>query len=153
LSHEDLYQKMADSVITGEAEAAAALARQSLELGIAPLESIDNGFVKGIRVVGDRFGAGELFLPELVMSAEAMKAALAILEPELAKSSAVRESQGSVLACTVQGDIHDIGSASSARCSPPTASPSWTSESTSRSTDSYRRSRRASRISLPCPPS
>jgi corrinoid protein of di/trimethylamine methyltransferase len=109
LSHEDLYQKMADSVITGDSETSAALARQSLELGIAPLQSIDNGFVKGIRVVGDRFGAGELFLPELVMSAEAMKAALAILEPELARSSTVRESQGSVLACTVQGDIHDIG--------------------------------------------
>jgi len=109
LSHDDLYQKMADSVITGDAESSAALAHQSLELAIPPLESIDNGFVKGIRVVGDRFGAGELFLPELVMSAEAMKAALAILEPELAKGTSVRESQGAVLACTVQGDIHDIG--------------------------------------------
>ena len=109
MSNDDLYQKMADSVIMGESEVSAALAHQSLELGIAPLESIDNGFVKGIRVVGDRFGAGELFLPELVMSAEAMKAALAILEPELAKSAIARQSQGSVLACTVQGDIHDIG--------------------------------------------
>src|SRR2546428_9398789 len=109
LSHEYLFQKRAERVIRGDGEPAAALARQSLELGIAPLESIDNGFEKGIRVVGDRFGAGELFLPELVMSAEAMKAALAILEPELAKTAVARESQGSVLACTVQGDIHDIG--------------------------------------------
>jgi corrinoid protein of di/trimethylamine methyltransferase len=109
VEHAELYEKMAQSVITGEAEDAASLARHSLELGIKPLDSIDNGFVKGIRVVGDRFGAGELFLPELVMSAEAMKAALAILEPELAKSSAARESMGNVLACTVQGDIHDIG--------------------------------------------
>lgn len=109
MEHAELYEKMAQSVITGEAEDAASLARHSLELGIKPLDSIDNGFVKGIRVVGDRFGAGELFLPELVMSAEAMKAALAILEPELAKSSAARESMGNVLACTVQGDIHDIG--------------------------------------------
>jgi corrinoid protein of di/trimethylamine methyltransferase len=109
VEHAELYEKMAQSVITGEAEDSASLARQSLELGIRPLDSIDNGFVKGIRVVGDRFGAGELFLPELVMSAEAMKAALAILEPELAKSASARESMGSVLACTVQGDIHDIG--------------------------------------------
>lgn len=109
MEHTELYEKMAQSVITGEAEEAATLARHSLEIGIKPLDSIDNGFVKGIRVVGDRFGAGELFLPELVMSAEAMKAALAILEPELAKSSAARESMGNVLACTVQGDIHDIG--------------------------------------------
>jgi dimethylamine corrinoid protein len=109
VEHQELYEKMAQSVIAGEAEDAAALARQSLELGIRPLDSIDNGFVKGIRVVGDRFGAGELFLPELVMSAEAMKAALAILEPELAKSAQARENMGNVLACTVQGDIHDIG--------------------------------------------
>ena len=107
--HAELFEKMANSVIAGEAEEAHALATKSLELGIKPLDSIDNGFVKGIRVVGDRFGAGELFLPELVMSAEAMKAALAVLEPELAKSSAARENMGNVLACTVQGDIHDIG--------------------------------------------
>ena len=109
MEHTELFEKMAQSVIAGEAEDSAALARQALELGIKPLDAIDEGFVKGIRVVGDRFGAGELFLPELVMSAEAMKAALAILEPELAKSAAARENMGNVLACTVQGDIHDIG--------------------------------------------
>ena len=109
MSHEQLFEKMANCIITGEKEEATNLAIHSLELGIKPLDSIDNGFIKGIRVVGDRFGAGDLFLPELVISAEAMKAALAILEPELAKSSQKRETAGSVLACTVQGDIHDIG--------------------------------------------
>ena len=109
MDHTELYEKMSNSVIAGEAEEAAGLARHALEIRIRPLDAIDNGFVKGIRVVGDRFGAGELFLPELVMSAEAMKAALAILEPELAKSATARESMGNVLACTVQGDIHDIG--------------------------------------------
>src|SRR5713226_4248405 len=82
---------MSNCIIAGEAEEASALAHRSLELGIRPLDSIDNGFVKGIRIVGDRFGAGELFLPELAMGNEK------------------RESQGNVLACTVQGDIHDIG--------------------------------------------
>jgi corrinoid protein of di/trimethylamine methyltransferase len=109
VEHSELFQKMADCIIAGDAETADGLARKSLELGIAPLLSIDEGFVKGIRIVGDRFGAGELFLPELVMSAEAMKAALAVLEPELAKTATAREAQGDVLACTVQGDIHDIG--------------------------------------------
>ncbi|MGH9748747.1 MAG: corrinoid protein [Candidatus Polarisedimenticolia bacterium] len=109
MAHAALFQKMADCIIVGDAETATTLANQSLELGIPPLDSIDEGFVKGIRIVGDRFGAGELFLPELVMSAEAMKAALAILEPELARSATTRESMGVVLACTVQGDIHDIG--------------------------------------------
>jgi corrinoid protein of di/trimethylamine methyltransferase len=109
VDHAELYEKMSASVIAGEAEEAAGLARLALQLGIRPLDAIDNGFVKGIRIVGDRFGAGELFLPELVMSAEAMKAALAVLEPELAKSDTARENMGNVLACTVQGDIHDIG--------------------------------------------
>lgn len=109
MEHAELFQKMADCIIVGDAETATSLARHSLELGIAPLLSIDEGFVKGIRIVGDRFGAGELFLPELVMSAEAMKSALAILEPELAKTATAREAMGVVLACTVQGDIHDIG--------------------------------------------
>ena len=109
MAHEELFRRMADAVIAGEAEEAASLAQRALVLGIPPLLSINNGFVRGIRVVGDRFGAGEMFLPELVMSAEAMKAALAILEPELAKGSGARDSQGEVLACTVQGDIHDIG--------------------------------------------
>ncbi len=109
MSHEEIFEKMANCIIAGEAEEATALAKTSLEIGIKPLNSIDNGFVKGIRIVGDRFGAGELFLPELVMSAEAMKAALAILEPELAKGNEARASEGKVLACTVQGDIHDIG--------------------------------------------
>ncbi len=109
MSHDALYEEMAQSVICGEKEKAAALARRALEAGIRPLDAIDNGFVKGIRIVGDRFGAGDMFLPELVMSAEAMKAALAILEPELAKGTEARQSEGAVLACTVQGDIHDIG--------------------------------------------
>jgi corrinoid protein of di/trimethylamine methyltransferase len=109
VDHEELFRSMADAVIAGEAEQAAALARRALEIGIPPLLAIDGGFVRGIRAVGDRFGAGEMFLPELVMSAEAMKAALLVLEPELAKGTASRESQGEVLACTVQGDIHDIG--------------------------------------------
>ncbi len=90
MSHEQLFEKMANCIITGENEEATNLAIHSLELGIKPLDSIDNGFIKGIRVVGDRFGAGELFLPELVISAEAMKAALAILEPS-SDSATLRE--------------------------------------------------------------
>jgi corrinoid protein of di/trimethylamine methyltransferase len=109
VSHTKLFEKMARSVIAGEVEEAAALARRALELGIPPLQAIDNGFIKGIRVVGERFGAGDLFLPELVVSAEAMKSALAVLEPALARGAVARETRGQVLACTVQGDIHDIG--------------------------------------------
>ena len=109
MSHSELFEKMAQSVIDGDKVLSKELAEKSLELEIPPLESIDEGFVKGIRAVGDAFGRGELFLPQLVLSAEAMKSALAVLEPELGKDRESASGRGFVLAGTVKGDIHDIG--------------------------------------------
>jgi trimethylamine corrinoid protein len=107
---DELFAKMAQAIIDGEAEEAAALAQQGLDAGIAPGEILDKGFVKGIEEVGDLFGRGEFFLPELVQGAEAMKAAVAVLEPALqAAGGAGRRSLGSAVAGTVAGDIHEIG--------------------------------------------
>jgi len=72
---EALYELMKQTVIDGEAEEAAALAQKGLDAGLPPGEILDKGFVKGIEEVGDLFGKGEFFLPELVQGAEAMKAA------------------------------------------------------------------------------
>ena len=82
---EELYELMKQTVIDGEAEEAAALAQQGLDAGLPPGDILDKGFVKGIEEVGDLFGKGEFFLPELVQGAEAMKAAVAVLQPELDK--------------------------------------------------------------------
>ncbi len=106
---EDLYKEMAQSITDGEAEKAAELAKKAVELGIDPLEAINQGFVAGVNFVGDQFSCGNLFLPELVMAGEAMKAAVAVLEPELAKRGAERKMLGKVVLCTVEGDIHEIG--------------------------------------------
>ena len=106
---EELFQKMAQTVIDGEVEDAAALAQQAIDLGIEPLDAINKGFVVGLNDVGERFGCGEMFLPDLVLAAEAMKAAVALLEPELAKQGKEREALGKVVIGTVEGDIHDIG--------------------------------------------
>ena len=106
---DDLYQQMKQSVIDGEAEDAAALAQQGLDAGLAAVDILDEGFVKGIEEVGDLFARGEFFLPELVQGAEAMKAAVAVLDPELAKRGAHRSTAGIVVVGTVKGDIHDIG--------------------------------------------
>ena len=73
---DDLYGQMKQSVIDGEAEAAAALAQKGLDAGLSAGDILDLGFVKGIEKVGDLFGRGEFFLPELVQGAEAMKAAV-----------------------------------------------------------------------------
>jgi trimethylamine corrinoid protein len=107
--HTDLFQSMAQSIIDGEAEVAAQLAQEAIDRGIDPLEAINQGFVVGVDHVGDQFSCGNAFLPELVMAGEAMKAAIAVLEPEMARMGTKRQVYGKVVLATVQGDIHDIG--------------------------------------------
>ena len=106
---DDLYAQMAQSVVDGEVEDAERLAQEGLDAGLAPGDILDKGFVKGIEEVGDLFGKGEFFLPELVQGAEAMKAAVAVLQPELDKSKQGRKITGTAVAGTVAGDIHEIG--------------------------------------------
>jgi corrinoid protein of di/trimethylamine methyltransferase len=105
----EIFQAMTQSIIDGEIEDAEQLARQSIELGIAPLDAINQGFVVGVNYVGEEFGKGEMFLPDLVLAGEAMKAAVAVLEPEMAKRGTEREMLGTVILGTVEGDIHEIG--------------------------------------------
>jgi corrinoid protein of di/trimethylamine methyltransferase len=109
MQKDDLFKEMAQSITDGEAEKAAELAKLAVAEGIDPLEAINDGFVTGVNFVGDQFSCGMMFLPELVMAGEAMKAAVAVLEPELAKRGTERKMLGKVVLCTVEGDIHEIG--------------------------------------------
>jgi corrinoid protein of di/trimethylamine methyltransferase len=77
--------------------------------GIDPLEAINRGFVVGVNTVGTAFSCGDAFLPDLVMAGEAMKAAVGVLDPELAKRGEQRTTLGNVVVGTIKGDIHDIG--------------------------------------------
>jgi corrinoid protein of di/trimethylamine methyltransferase len=106
---QQLFSLMAQSIIDGDDEEAAALARRAVAEGVDPLDAINHGFVAGVDRVGQAFSTGDVFLPELVMAGEAMKAAVAVLEPELARRGTRRRSQGTVVIGTVAGDIHDIG--------------------------------------------
>jgi corrinoid protein of di/trimethylamine methyltransferase len=99
----------AKSVLEGDADAAEKLAREALAKKYAPLDVIEKGFVKGIKEVGRLWEEGTLFLPELVMGAEAMKRAMAVLQPSLAKAGSRPKSLGHVVIGTIEGDIHDIG--------------------------------------------
>jgi len=107
--NEEMFQKMAQSIIDGDADVAAQLARESIAADVDPLAAISDGFVQGVNTVGDAFGRGDAFLPELVMAGEAMKAAVAILDPELKKRGSQRQILGKVVIATVEGDIHEIG--------------------------------------------
>lgn len=107
--NEKMYQAMAQSIIDGEPEEAEKLALQAVEMGINPLEAINEGYVPGVDHVGNLFSCGDAFLPDLVMAGEAMKAAVAVLEPEMMKQGTERKMLGTVVIGTIEGDIHDIG--------------------------------------------
>jgi corrinoid protein of di/trimethylamine methyltransferase len=109
MANERLFEEMAKAVIDGLPDRARTLANDALQAGIDPLAAIDQGFKPGMDVVGDGFAKGELFIPDLMMSGEALKAAIAALEPELLKRKQQREVLGRVVIGTVQGDIHEIG--------------------------------------------
>ena len=96
------------AVLDGDEDAAERIANDGLAAGFPPLEMIDGGFVAGIREAGDLWEEGEFFLPELVTAAQAMKKAMAVLQPALSAGQ-VSSSLGKVVIGTVQGDIHDIG--------------------------------------------
>lgn len=105
---DEMYAKLAQAVIDGEPEDAERLAKEALDQGIDPLTCINEGLTKGIQKVGELFASGEYFLPELIIGAEAMKLALAVLEPAMVGDQA-REVVGRVVLGTVEGDMHEIG--------------------------------------------
>jgi len=89
-------------------EKAASLAKRAVEEKLDPLRVLD-AMTVAIREVGDAFGRGDLWLPDLVGAADAMQAAMPIIEEEIKRTGAKRESLGTVVAGTVFGDIHSIG--------------------------------------------
>ncbi len=103
------YAAMRQSIIDGAPERATALASQALAQGHHPLELIDNGFVTGMTEVGQLFAKHQMFLPDMLAAAEAMKAAMAVLEPALKQHGEERPFAGTVILGTTKGDIHEIG--------------------------------------------
>lgn len=108
MSQEDFFRKLAQVVIDGEPEEAPKIAKEALELGLDPLACINQGLTVGITRVGELFASGEYYLPDLIIGGDAMKAALAVLEPALL-SDQEREVLGHIVLGTVEGDLHEIG--------------------------------------------
>jgi trimethylamine corrinoid protein len=104
-----MYREMKEAVVQGDAARARRLAEGVVDADGDLVAAIEQGFAAGIRKVGDLWEEGEYFLPELVQGAEAMKAAMGVLQPALRKSHGGQASKGRVVIGTVQGDLHDIG--------------------------------------------
>ena len=107
MNEKEILQQLYESVLQGDSAKAVEAAQQALDAKISPLKAIEGGMTPAIQEVGDRFGKGEMFLPEMVTSADAMEAALEFLEPFFEGDEGAKK--GKVLIGTVKGDIHDIG--------------------------------------------
>jgi trimethylamine corrinoid protein len=100
---------MSEAIVAGDRRAARDLAEEAVRTGLDLLEVVEHGYVPGLQKVGELWERGEYFLPELITSAEAMKAAMSVLDPELNRLNAGGRAGARVVIGTVEGDIHDIG--------------------------------------------
>ena len=106
---EATLEAMQQSIIDGVPETASTLAQAALAEGIDVMDAINLGFVPGMHHVGEQFALRAMFLPDMMASAEAMRAAMLVLEPELRKRGVDRPTAGTVVLGTTKGDIHEIG--------------------------------------------
>jgi len=102
-----IYQTAIEAIVKGDKALAVEMAKKGLSEGIDPLELLNQGFIPGIKKVGDMFDVGTLFLPELILSANAMQKASDIINTAIPEDN--RQTQGRFLIGTVKGDVHDIG--------------------------------------------
>ena len=100
-------QTLADAVIKGDQSTAVEITKAALDEGMPPGEILNNGLLAGMGVIGVRFKANEVYIPEVLISARAMKMAMEILEPKLVEAGV--EPAGKCMVGTVAGDLHDIG--------------------------------------------
>jgi len=101
------YQNLADSIIKGDNIRSSDIAQKLIKDGVPAIDILNNGLVPGMDVVGKKFEANEFYLPEVLLAARAMKAAMEIIKPLLSESGA--ETKGTIIIGTVKGDIHEIG--------------------------------------------
>jgi corrinoid protein of di/trimethylamine methyltransferase len=106
---EAIHKRLTQALIDGDAEAAEAVTREALNARLDPLEMIQSVMVPALTEVGNSFQSCQIFLPELMMTGEAAKAASQLLEAALEAGGGRHEPLGVAVVGTVQGDIHDIG--------------------------------------------
>jgi corrinoid protein of di/trimethylamine methyltransferase len=109
MEENEILEGLCQAIIDGEPNDAVNWANKALKEKIDLIKAAEEGLGKGLRFVGDAFGRGEAFIPDLVLAADAMKAGSRILEAELEKTGVKIKSLGIIVIGTVAGDLHDIG--------------------------------------------
>jgi corrinoid protein of di/trimethylamine methyltransferase len=108
MEEQELFAKLSKAVFEGEAETLVSLVKDAVDT-VDPLAMVEKGMMKGMTEVGDKFSAGEVYLPELLMAADAWEEAMKIIKPKLVEAGASMGKRGTVVIGTVQTDIHEIG--------------------------------------------
>jgi trimethylamine corrinoid protein len=103
----EIYERATEVIVKGDSLEAVEVAKRGLGEGVDPIELMNKGFIPGINKVGDLFGSGRLFLPELVMSANAMERVTEVMNESIPSDQ--EQTHGRVIIATVEGDVHDIG--------------------------------------------
>jgi 5-methyltetrahydrofolate--homocysteine methyltransferase len=98
---------LGEAIIKGDQNTAVRITKEAISEGVAPKTILDDGLISGMDAIGKKFAKNEIFIPEMLFAARAMKAAMALLEPELVKAGV--KPIGRFLVGTVKGDLHDIG--------------------------------------------
>jgi len=101
------YEDLSNAIISGDNVSSKEITQKLVDDGVPAQEILNDGLVPGMNVVGKRFKANEMYIPEVLIAARAMHAAMDIIKPLLSEADAT--SKGTVLIGTVQGDLHDIG--------------------------------------------
>lgn len=104
-----IVEKLKKAVVDLDVDRVRAVAQEAVQLGVDPVQAVEDGLAKGVRTIGDNFAAGQAFLTELVMAGEAMKVGVEVLKPVILKRKLQMKKTGTVVIGTVRGDIHDIG--------------------------------------------
>ncbi|WP_342303787.1 methyltransferase cognate corrinoid protein [Methanolobus sp. ZRKC5] len=110
MSNQEMLDKLRDIIVTQNINGSAAATQEALDSGLTAVEIINGGLSVGMKIIGDKFEAAEVYLPQIMMSAKAMNAAMEILVPILAEEKgADDEGVGLAITYVQEGDIHDIG--------------------------------------------
>ncbi len=106
---EEIIAKAKEAITEYDDEMAEEAANEALKEGIDPVEIIEHGFTEGMQEVGEQFEQGTVFLPHVLAAAEAMKAGIEVMKPEMERRKSKTEKKGTIVIGTIEGDIHSIG--------------------------------------------
>jgi len=109
LTKSEIFERLLKVIIDGDIELAKKIAEDAVNAGITPIDAIENGLMKGMKIIGEKFSRLEIFLPDVLVAADAMDAAIAVLKPRMMPEELSKTKIGKVVIGTIQGDIHDIG--------------------------------------------